>query len=72
MDRSLAIISRPGAKSVVSRQSQHATQEERIPSGIVGARIRQLQTLSKSDNNSADSQITEATAERERENTRLG
>jgi hypothetical protein len=72
MDHPLAGISRTGAKSVVSRQSQHTTQEERIPSGIVGARIRQLQTLGKSDNKSVDDQITDATAERERENIRLG
>lgn len=61
---------------MASRQSQHATQEERIPSGIVGARIRQLQRFGKvssSSNTSAvDDQLADAATERDRENTKLG
>lgn len=72
MAHTSASISQADIARMSSHQSQHAPHEERIPSGIVGARIRQLQTLNAPENGVAKSQELDITAERERENTRLG
>lgn len=72
MAPSFASISRTDIRNMSSRQSQHAPQEERIPSGIVGARIRQLQTMSTPEKGALRTKEQDATAERERENMRLG
>ena len=69
MAHSLSSNPRPFARNTASIQSQHAAQEDRIPSGIVGARLRQLKSIANKDH--AD-EFHPVSVAGERENTSFG